>query len=102
MLPSLCKIAWEWFLVLVSSCFRALGKCRAFFACFMCDGVGKIKQAKNALHSFEKTSAYCVGRKPLERWQSVGRVGRKNDSDSVPMFLLVFFSIINEMKQTKI
>jgi len=41
----------------------------------MCDGVGKIKQAKNALHSMEKTSAYCVGRKPLERWESVGLGG---------------------------
>jgi len=41
----------------------------------MCDGVGKIKQAKNALHSLGKTSAYCVGRKPLERWESVGLGG---------------------------
>ena len=34
----------------------------------------------------EKTSALSVGRKPLERWQSVGMGGCKKVSDSVPIF----------------
>jgi len=37
-----------------------------FFACFMCDGVGKIKQAKNALHSLGKN-------KCLLRWEKTTR-----------------------------
>ena len=47
----------------------------------------------------EKTSAYSGGRKPLERWQSVGLGGCKKVSDSVPILFFIVF--INEMKQTK-
>ncbi|OWP84837.1 hypothetical protein BWK59_03215 [Flavobacterium davisii] len=75
MLPSLCKIAWEWFLALGSSCFSSVGK-------MLCT-------------AWKKTSAYCVGRKPLKHWQSVGRVGHKKDSDSVPIFLISFGFLFN-------
>ena len=34
MLPSLCKIAWEWFLALGSSCFSSVGKVQGFFCLF--------------------------------------------------------------------
>ena len=50
--------------------------------------------------ALEKTSAYCVERKPLERWESVGLGGWKYVSDSVPIFFIGFLLIINEMKQT--
>ena len=58
--------------------FRALGKCRAFFAFFMSDGLGKIKKAKKVLHSVGKKQVLGgVGKKPLERWGALDWVGCK-------------------------
>ncbi|AEW85373.1 hypothetical protein FCOL_02640 [Flavobacterium columnare ATCC 49512] len=91
MLPSLCKIAWEWFLALESSCFSSVGKVQGFFCLFYVRWGWENKTGKKCFAQLGKNKCLLRWQKPLERWQSVGRVGRKNDSDSVPLFLLVFF-----------
>ena len=52
--------------------------------------------------AWEKTSAYCVGRKPLERWQSVGLGGCKKVSDSVPIFFDYFCLKPHGLKNLKV
>jgi hypothetical protein len=76
MLPSLCKIAWEWFFALGSSCFSSVGKVQGFFCLFYVRWGWENKTGKKMLCTArEKTSAYCVGGKPLEQWESVGLGG---------------------------
>jgi len=60
MLPSLCKIAWEWFLALGSSCFSSVGKVQGFFCLFYVRWGWENKTGKKCFAQVGKNK--CLGR----------------------------------------
>ncbi|AND65188.1 hypothetical protein AX766_12735 [Flavobacterium covae] len=66
MLPSLCKIAWEWFLALESSCFSSVGKVQGFFCLFYVRWGWENKTGKKCFAQLGKN-------KCLLRWEKTTR-----------------------------
>jgi hypothetical protein len=92
MLPSLCKIAWEWFLALGSSCFSSDGKVQGFFCLFYVRWGWENKTGKKCFaQRGKKQVLIALGENHLSGGKAVDWVGENTTAIAFLFFLMVSF-----------